>query len=85
MFQYRAHGGAIFADFLARQQTDRFSGRGRSEAEVVYRHRGGGIVRGHLGRSVGFRMAFEQVREQGSRVVTPTVTTCTSGGLTCPN
>ena len=67
MFQYRAHGGAIFADFLARQQTDRFSGRGRSEAEIVYRHRGGGIVRGHLGRRVGFRMAFEQVREQGSR------------------
>ena len=66
MFQYHARGGAVFADFLARQQTDRFSGRGRSEAEVVYRHRGGGIVRGHLG-SVGFRMAFEQVREQGSR------------------
>ena len=67
MFHYRARGGAIFADFLVRQQTDRFSGRGRSAAEVVYRHRGGGIVRGHLGRSVGFRMAFEQVREQGSR------------------
>ena len=67
MFHYRARGGAIFADFLARQQTDRFSGRGRLEAEVVYRHRGGGVVRGHLGRRVGFRMAFEQVREQGSR------------------
>ena len=57
MFQYHARGGAVFADFLARQQTDRFSGRGRSEAEVVYRHRGGGIVRGHLG-SVGFPHGF---------------------------
>ena len=67
LFHYRARGGVVFADVLARQQTDRFSGRGRSAAEVVYRHRGGGIVRGQLGQSVGFRVAFEQVREQGSR------------------
>ncbi len=67
LIHYRARGGAVFADVLARQQTDRFSGWGRSAAEVVYRHRGGGIVRGHLGRHVGFRMAFEQIREQGSR------------------
>ena len=67
LIHYRARGGAVFADVLARQQTDRFSGWGRSAAEVVYRHRGGGIVRGHLGPNVGFRVAFEQVREQGSR------------------
>ena len=67
LIHYRARGGAVFADVLARQQTDRFSGWGRSAAEVVYRHRGGGIVRGRIGRHVGFRMAFEQVREQGSR------------------
>lgn len=67
LIHYRARGGVVFADILARQQTDRFSGWGRSAAEVVYRHRGGGIVRGRLGRKVGFRLAFEQVREQGSR------------------
>lgn len=67
MFEYHADEGAIFADLLARQQSDRFSGRGRSDVELVYRHRVGAIIRGHLGHKVGFRIGFSQIREQGSR------------------
>jgi hypothetical protein len=67
MAVYRADEGAIFADFLVRQQTDRFIGRDRAAAEMVYRNRVGGIIRGHLGDKIGFRLGFEQIREQGSR------------------
>jgi len=67
LVQYQTDSGAIFADFLMRQQTDRFSGRGRTESEMVYRNRVGAVVRGHIGSRLGFRIGFLQTREQGSR------------------
>jgi hypothetical protein len=66
-WQYHADEGAIFVDLLARQQSDRFSGRGRLQTEQVFRNQVGGIIRGHIGDKVGFRLAFAQIREQGTR------------------
>ena len=64
---YRAKEGVLLADLLLRQQSDRIGGRQRSTAEIVYRNRVGGIIRGAIGDQIGFRLAFEQTREQGSR------------------
>ena len=66
-YQYRHADGAFYLDLLTRQQTDLFSGRGRDEIERVYRNRIGGSVRGHFKQRIGFRIAFEQTREEGSR------------------
>lgn len=65
--QYFATEGALFADVVAREQIDHFSGRGRAGAEAIYRHQIGGVVRGAIGSTVGFRIAFTQIREQGAR------------------
>ena len=64
---YRAKEGVLLADLLLRQQSDRFDGRQRQTAEMVYRNRVGGMIRGAIGDQIGFRLAFEQIREQGSR------------------
>lgn len=65
--QYHADQGEVLADLLARQQSDMLSGRGRTSREFVYRNRLGAQLRGSFFGSVGFRVAFEQTREQGSR------------------
>ena len=65
--QYHTEHGRLSADLVARQQTDTFTGRGRRDRESVYRNRLGGVVRGDLLHQVGFHIAFEQTREQGSR------------------
>jgi hypothetical protein len=67
LFRYVAKEGDLFADLLFRQRTDRFTGNGRQEPEEIFRHTMGGIVRGHIGERIGFRMSFAQTREQGSR------------------
>lgn len=67
LLRYSAEEGEILADVHFRQRTDRFSGRERRQAENIYRHTMGGIVRGHIGERIGFRMSFAQTREQGSR------------------
>ena len=64
---YGTERGNIFADLLASQQTDLLSGRGRDGNERVYRNRLGGVLRGDLHDRVGFRISFEQTREQGTR------------------
>jgi len=64
---YAHDRGHLAADLLLRQQTDQFRGRGRDEVETVYRNRVGGVLWGTVGDRVGFRLAFEQTREQGSR------------------
>ena len=64
---YRHEQGDIQADLLFRSQSDFFTGRGRSESERIYRHSLGGVVRGQVRNRIGFRIAFEQSREQGSR------------------
>ena len=64
---YRTEQGELFADLLFRQQTDLFSGRGRSKGERVFRNRVGGVVHGNFMHKVGYSMRFEQTREQGSR------------------
>lgn len=66
LLSYRAPEGEILADLLFRQQTDLLTGRGRNESERIYRTRLGGSVRGRL-HGLGYRLAFEQTREQGSR------------------
>ena len=65
--RYRADEGQLQTDILVRQQTNRFTGWGRSEAELIYRNTVGGTVRGYLGEYLGFRLSFAQTREQGSR------------------
>ena len=65
--RYRADEGQLQTDILVRQQTNRFTGWGRSEAELIYRNTVGGTVRGALGEYLGFRLSFAQTREQGSR------------------
>lgn len=67
LYRYSGEEGVLQADLLFRQRTDHFTGRGRRQAEEVYRHTMGGIVRGHIGERIGFRMSFAQTREQGSR------------------
>ena len=64
---YEFDGGRIEADFIVRQQMDLMAGRTRAQTERVYRHRLGGIARGQLADRVGFRIAFQQSLEQGSR------------------
>ncbi len=66
LYGYRTADGQVLLDLLWRQQTDRFAGLGRSQAEVIYRNRLGGVVRGDV-HGVGYRLAFEQTREQGTR------------------
>lgn len=65
-FVYRATQGTIEADALLRQQTDRLDGR-RRDGEMIYRNRVGAFLRGQLFGRVGYRVAFEQSREQGDR------------------
>jgi hypothetical protein len=64
---YRHEHGSMEADLLARSQSDVLSGRGRGSSERVYRNRLGGIVRGRIEDIMGFRISFEQAREEGSR------------------
>jgi hypothetical protein len=64
---YRTERGEIGADFLVRQQSDWRQGRAGSDDEKIYRNRVGGIVQGRWNDLLGFRLAFEQTREQGSR------------------
>lgn len=64
---YHHSGGDLYLDFLLRQQTDLFYGRGRNGAERVFRNRVGGVVWGHVGGRLGYRVAFLQTREQGTR------------------
>ena len=65
--RYETDRGQLSGDLLLRQQTDLLGGRGRQEAEAVYRNRVGGLVEGGLVNRIGFRIAFEQTREQGTR------------------
>ena len=67
LVRYSAEQGHVEADLLLRQQSDLFSGRGRSASERIFRNRVGGRMRGRIGEWLGFRVSFEQVREQGSR------------------
>ena len=64
---YRHERGSIEAGLLARSQSDVLGGRGRGSTERIYRNRLGGIVRGHVDDILGFRLSFEQAREEGSR------------------
>ncbi len=65
--RYSTDRGEIFGDLLLRQQTDLLAGRGRDGTEGIYRNRVGGLVEGSLVDRIGFRIALEQTREQGSR------------------
>ena len=65
--QYDAEQGRVQADLLLRQQSDLFGGRGRDGNERIFRNRLGGRMRGRIGDWLGFRVSFEQIREQGSR------------------
>ncbi len=62
--RYQTPTGWMELDLLARQQTDLLSGR-RDGDEWILRNRLGAIVRGQIGRHVGFRVSFEQTREEG--------------------
>ncbi len=62
--RYEASEGWVKVDLLARQQTDLFSGR-RDEDEWIFRNRLGAVVEGQLRERVGFRVSFEQTREEG--------------------
>ena len=64
---YSGERGTMHADLLLRQQSDAVSGRGRDGTETVFRNRVGGLVAGQVGDGLGFRVAFQQTREQGSR------------------
>ncbi len=64
---YRHERGSIEANLLVRSQSDVLSGKGRGSSERIYRNRLGGIVRGHVDDILGFRLSFEQAREEGSR------------------
>lgn len=66
-YEYRCPQGSFWLDALFRQQTDVFSGRERAAGERVYRTQVGGLVEGTVAERVGFRMAFAQGREEGSR------------------
>ena len=62
------HGrGEVHGDLLFRTQGDLFTGLRRAEREAVYRNALGGVVRGQVLGKVGFRAAFEQTREEGTR------------------
>ena len=65
--RYSTDRGELFGDLLLRQQTDLLAGRGRDGTEGIYRNRIGGVVEGGLVDRIGFRIALEQTREQGSR------------------
>ena len=67
LVSYRHDDGELRADLLVRQQSDWFTGRGRAATESVYRNRIGGVVSGHMGGKLGYRIAFEQTQEHGSR------------------
>ena len=67
LFHYANDRGQLWTDLLVRQQTDVFVGRGRTDPERVFRNRLGGAVYGHFEDKLGFRISFEQTREQGSR------------------
>ena len=67
LYQYRCPEGSFGVDGLFRQQTDVFSGRGRAQAERIFRTQMGGVVQGELAGRVGFRVSFVQSREQGTR------------------
>ena len=66
-FALQGRRGTATGRYLVRQQTNRFTGWGRTSAEVIYRNTVGGTVRGPWGQHLGFRMSFAQTREQGSR------------------
>ncbi len=65
--RYSTGRGELFGDLLLRQQTDLLAGRGRDGTEGIYRNRVGGLVEGSLVDRIGFRIALEQTREQGTR------------------
>ena len=67
VFGYEFDEGFVEADLLMRQQTNLMSGRTRDSNERVYRNRFGGVARGLVGENIGFRISFEQTREQGNR------------------
>jgi len=67
VFGYEFDEGFVEADLLVRQQTNLMSGRTRDSNEKVYRNRFGGVARGLVGENIGFRISFEQTREQGNR------------------
>ena len=62
--RYGTDQGWLDLDLLARQQTDVLSGR-RDGREWVLRNRLGAVVRGQIGEGIGFRISFEQTREEG--------------------
>ena len=67
LLQYASQHGWVGADFLLRNRYDGFYGMGRDEVERIYRNRLGGIVWGEAWDRIGFRIAFLQTREQGTR------------------
>jgi hypothetical protein len=67
LYRYSHADGEFYLDLLARQQTDLFSGRGRDRSEKIFRNRVGSSIRGQFKERIGFRVAFEQTREEGSR------------------
>ena len=67
LMRYSSPQGELFADLLLRNQIDLLSGLSRTGREQVYRNRLGGVVRGEAWQRVGFRIAFLQTREQGTR------------------
>ncbi len=64
---YSAPQGELFADLLLRHQIDVHSGLNRAGSEQVYRNGLGGVLWGEAWERVGFRIAFLQTREQGTR------------------
>ena len=57
----------VHADLVYRSQGDLFTGLGREAREEVSRNRLGGVVRGEVLGKIGFRTAFEQTLEEGTR------------------
>lgn len=68
---YQTLQGWMELDLLARQQTDVFVGRKRDADEWVLRNRLGALVQGQLGTRVGFRISFEQTREERAELNYP--------------
>jgi len=64
---YRHADWVVHADLVYRSQGDLFTGLGREAREEVYRNRLGGVVRGEVLGKIGFRTAFEQTLEEGTR------------------
>ena len=67
LLHYGGRQGSLFADMLVRNQIDVMDGRGRDQTEQVFRNRLGAVVWGEAWGRIGFRVAFAQTREQGTR------------------